>query len=166
MPAAGELQISVPGTGTGDGGGPSLRRILVPVNLPEESAAALAVAAGMCVTPGGELHLLHVRIFDPPAPRCPGRWYPETADEAAAVLDGALLGAWGRGLRASTAVVDAPRGSVGATIAAQAAAWRADVIVLTRRPRLAISRLLLGSVPDQVMRKASCPVLTVRPRPR
>jgi nucleotide-binding universal stress UspA family protein len=82
------------------------------------------------------------------------------------VLDGPLLSAWGRGLRVSTAVVDAPRGSVGAVIAAQAVAWRADVIVLTRRPRLAISRLLLGSVPDQVMRKASCPVLTVRPRPR
>jgi nucleotide-binding universal stress UspA family protein len=39
----------------------------------------------------------------------------------------------------------------------------ADVIVLTRRPRPAISRVLLGSVAGQVMRKATCPVLTVAP---
>jgi nucleotide-binding universal stress UspA family protein len=28
----------------------------------------------------------------------------------------------------------------------------------------AIARLLLGSVPDQVMRRAACPVLAVHPR--
>ena len=49
-------------------------------------------------------------------------------------------------------------------IAWQAAAWPADLIVLTRPPRLAITRLVGGSVPDQVMRKASCPVLAVPPR--
>jgi nucleotide-binding universal stress UspA family protein len=60
-------------------------------------------------------------------------------------------------------VVDAPRAEVAAAIALQAAAWRADVIVLTRRRRPAISRMVLGSVADQVMRNASCPVLTVHP---
>ena len=38
------------------------------------------------------------------------------------------------------------------------------MIVLTRRRRPAISRVVQGSVADQVMRKASCPVLTVHPR--
>jgi hypothetical protein len=33
--------------------------------------------------------------------------------------------------------------------------------VLARRPRPAVSRLVRGSVPDQVMRKASCPVLAI-----
>jgi hypothetical protein len=42
-------------------------------------------------------------------------------------------------------------------------AWQADMIVLTRRRRPALSRIVLGSVADQVMRKASCPVLTVHP---
>ena len=42
--------------------------------------------------------------------------------------------------------------------------WRADVIVLTRRQRPAISRLVLGSVADQVMHQASCPVLAVHPK--
>jgi nucleotide-binding universal stress UspA family protein len=43
------------------------------------------------------------------------------------------------------------------------AAWRADVIVLTRRPRPAVARLFSGSVPDKVMRTANCPVLAVHP---
>jgi hypothetical protein len=62
-------------------------------------------------------------------------------------------------------VVDARRGDVAAAIAWQAAAWPADLIVLTRRPRQALSRLVRGSVPDQVMRKADCPVLAIPPAP-
>ena len=61
------------------------------------------------------------------------------------------------GPRATTAVVDARRGDVAAAIAWQAAAWPADLVVLTRRPRLAITRLVGGSVPDQVMRESELP---------
>jgi len=68
-------------------------------------------------------------------------------------------------VRATTAVIDAPRGGVASAIARQAEAWRADVIVMTRRPSLAVSRLVLGSIPDDVMRNASCPVLAVHPGP-
>jgi nucleotide-binding universal stress UspA family protein len=35
---------------------------------------------------------------------------------------------------------------------------------LTRRPRLAVSGLVMGCVPDQVMRQANCLVLAVHPR--
>jgi nucleotide-binding universal stress UspA family protein len=102
-------------------------------------------------------------VYDPNMPRCPGRFYLETVAEAAALLDEALLILWGGGAQATAAVKDAPRGEVAAAIAQQASAWRADVIVLTRRSRPAISRMLLGSVADQVMRTATCPVLTVHP---
>jgi nucleotide-binding universal stress UspA family protein len=161
-----ELQVAVPGIDVPDAGdGPSFQRIFVPVRSPGESAEALTVAARVCSsTVNGVLRLVHVRMYDPPMPRCPGRFYPETAAEAAALLDEALLIVWGGGERATTAVMDAPRGEVAAAIAQQASAWRADVIVLTRRRRPAISRMVLGSVADQVMRKASCPVLTVHPK--
>jgi nucleotide-binding universal stress UspA family protein len=90
--------------------------------------------------------------------------YLETPGEATAVLEEALLAAWAcGGPRATTVVVDARRGDVAAAIAWQAAAWPADLIVLTRRPWPALSRLVRGSVPDQVMRKASCPVLAIPP---
>jgi nucleotide-binding universal stress UspA family protein len=161
-----DLKAAGPGTDVPDSGdGPSFRRIFVPVRLPGESAEALAAAARVCgSTINGLLRLVHVRMYDPPMPRCPGRFYPETAAEATALLDEALLMVWDAGAQATTAVVDAPRGEVAATIARQASAWRADVIVLTRRCRPAFSRMVLGSVADQVMRKASCPVLTVHPK--
>jgi nucleotide-binding universal stress UspA family protein len=166
MSASYDLGMAVPDTDLPDfGGGPSFQRILVPVLSPAESAEALAAAVRVCTsTLNGVLRLVHVRVYDPPMPRCPSRFYAETVAEAAAVLDDAMLIVWGGGAQATTAVMDAPRGEVGTAIAQQASAWRADVIVLTRRPRPAISRFVLGSVADQVMRKASCPVLAVHPK--
>ena len=128
---------------------------------PGESGPALAVAARICGVTGGVLRLVHVRTSDPLL-RSSARFYRETAAEAAAVLEQALLMAWAcGGPRATTVVVDARRGDEAVAIAWQAAAWPAELIVLARRPRPAITRLVQGSVPDQVMRKASCPVLAV-----
>ncbi len=159
-------EIAVPGTEPLAGGeGPSFRRILVPVRLADEAAGALTVAARLCRSANGMLRLLHVRIYDPPV-RNYGRFYPQTKDEAAAILDEALLMAWGYGLRATPAQVDAARGEVAAAIARQASVWGADVIVMTRRPSPAICRLFVSSVPDQVMRRSDCPVLAVHPGPK
>jgi nucleotide-binding universal stress UspA family protein len=164
MSVSHDLHLAAPATGVPDGE-PSFRRILIPVGSPGDSEEALAVAARVCSsTINCVLRLLHIRIYDPPMPRCPFRFYPETVAEAAAVLDDALLIVWGSRAQATTAVMDAPRSAAGAAIVQQASAWRADVIVLTRRHRLAISRMVLGSVTDQVMRMATCPVLTVQPK--
>jgi nucleotide-binding universal stress UspA family protein len=159
-----ELEMAGPGAGAHPADGRfSFRRILVPVASPGESGPALAVAARICGMTSGVLRLVHVRTCDPPLPIA-GRFYLETAGEAAAVLEEARLMAWAcGGPQATTVVVDARRSDVAVAIAWQAAAWPADLIVLARRPRPAISRLLGGSVPNQVMRKASCPVLAVPP---
>lgn len=160
-----QREIAGPGTGAHlVDGTSSFRRVLVPVRSPGESCQTLAVAAWMCRLTNGVLRLVHVRTCDPPL-RSPARFYRETAAEAAAVLQEALLAAWACGApRASTAVVDARRGDVATAIAWQASVWPADLIVLTRRPRPAIARRVLGGVPDQVMRQASCPVLAIPPR--
>ena len=165
MSASYDLELAAPGTDSPDAGnGQSFRRIFVPIRSAGESADALAAATRICgSTVNSILRLVHVRIYDPPMPRCPSRFYLETAAEATALLDEALLMVWGGGAQATTAVVDAPRADVAAAIARQASAWRADMIVLTRRRRLAISRMVLGSVADRVMRDASCPVLAVQP---
>ena len=159
-----QREMTVPGGGVYCGDGePSFRRILVPVRAPDQAYPALAVAARICAPGNGVLRLVHVRTCDPPLPIA-GRLYLETPGEATAVLEEALLAAWAcGGPRATTVVVDVRRDDVAAAIAWQAAAWPADLIVLTRRPRPALSRLVRGSVPDQVMRKASCPVLAVPP---
>jgi nucleotide-binding universal stress UspA family protein len=166
MPVTYEPDIAEPGADElAFGGGPSFRRVLVPVGLAADAVQTLAVAARVCSSLNGTLQLLHIRIFDPPM-RGYGRFYPQTRSEAAAVPDDALPVIWTYGVQATTAVVEAPRGGIAAAIAKQAAAWQADVIVMTRRPSRAILRLFLGSVPDEVMRKASCPVLAVRPGPK
>ena len=157
-----QREMTVPGGGVYHGDGDScFRRILVPVRAPGQAYPAMAAAARICgIT--GVLRLVHVRTCDPPLPIV-GRVYLETPGEATALLEEALLAAWAcGGLRATTVAVDARRGDVAAAIAWQAAAWSADLIVLTRHPRPALSRLVRGSVPDQVMRKASCPVLAIR----
>jgi len=165
MSVSHHLREAIPDTDVPDGGESSFRRILIPVRSPSESAEALAVGARVCrSTINGVLRLIHIRIYDPPMRGCPGRFYPETVAEAAAMVDEALLIVWGSGAQASTSVMDAPRGEVAAAIVQHASAWRADVIVLTRRRRLAISRMVLGSVADRVMRMATCPVLAVHPK--
>jgi nucleotide-binding universal stress UspA family protein len=159
-----QREIVGPGAGghCADGRSP-FRRILVPVRSPGESGPALAVAARICGLTSGVLRLVHVRTCDPPL-RSAARWYRETPGQAAAVLEEALLTAWACGLRATTAVVDARRGAEATAIAGQASAWRADLIVLTCRPKAATTRRVLGSVPDHVMQMASCPVLAIPPR--
>ena len=157
-----ELEIAGPGTGAHPPGGrSSFRKILVPVRSPGQAGPALAAAARICGMTGGVLRLVHVRTCDPPL-RSAARFYRETIDRAAAVLEEALLTAWAcGGPRATTAVVDARAGNVALAIAWQAAAWPADLIVLTRSPQPALTRLVRGSIPDQVMPTASCPVLAI-----
>lgn len=166
MPVIHEPAVAEPGAdGLASGGGPSFGRILVPIRTAADAAQTLEVAARACSWTNATLRLLHVRTFDPPV-RGYGRFYPRTLSEATAIPDEALPVIWAYGVKATAAVVDAPRSTVGAAIARQAALWHADLIVMTRRPSPAICRLVLGSVPDEVMRKASCPVLAVHPAPK
>jgi nucleotide-binding universal stress UspA family protein len=163
MLTTGQREIAVPGTGAHPpDSGSRFRRILVPVRSPGEAYPALAVAARICGGTSGVLRLVHVRSCDPLP--ISGRFYLETTGQATAVLKEALLAAWAcGGPRATTAIVDARRGEVATAIVWQAAAWPADLIVLTRRPKAALTRLARGSVPEQVIRTASCPVLAIPP---
>ena len=127
---------------------------------------ALAVAARICGMTNGLLRLVHVRTSDPPL-RSPAWFYRETPRRGRGRPRGGTADRLG--LRATTAIVDARRGDVALAIAWQASTWPADLIVVIRHPRTAITRVVLGSVPDQVMRTASCPVLAIPPqatRPR
>lgn len=54
-------------------------------------------------------------------------------------------------------------GDVAEGIVAAADAERADLIVMGTRGRGGVERSILGSVSDQVIRRAHCPVMVVRP---
>jgi nucleotide-binding universal stress UspA family protein len=53
-------------------------------------------------------------------------------------------------------------GIPGPTIVKKAKEWSADVIVIASHGRAGIPRALFGSVAEEVMRNAPCPVLVVR----
>jgi nucleotide-binding universal stress UspA family protein len=56
-------------------------------------------------------------------------------------------------------------GDVSGTVCRIAGELGVDVIVVGSHGRGAIERLLLGSVSDQIVRHAPCPVLVIRPTP-
>jgi nucleotide-binding universal stress UspA family protein len=162
MPGTGFPDVHVPASGLPvTGGGASLRRILVPVDPFGRCVAALTLASRLSLTAGGMLRLVHVRAWDPPTRAGIGRFYLQTSGEATALLDTALTGLWACGAAASGVVVDAPRKQTAAAIAAEASSWRADAVVVTRRRRRALGVLVFGSVSDQVMQEAQCPVIVV-----
>jgi len=157
-----ETGISRPAVGPrAVGGGQPLKRIFVPVDAFGQADRALGLAARFGIASGGQLRVVHVRMWDPPAKGGWGRFYYETSEQATAVLDKALTSVWAYGVPASGVVVDAARPQVACVIVAEAHSWGAEVVVVARRPRTAIGVLLLGSLSDQLMRKAGCPVLVI-----
>lgn len=157
-----EPGIYLPATGAREaGGGKPPQRIFVPVDSFGQADRALGLAAQFGAAVGGQLRIVHVRMWDPPAKGAGGRFFFETSEQATAVLDKALTSVWAYGVPASGVVVDAVRAQVARVIAAEAHSWGAEVVVVARRPRTAIGVLLLGSLSDQLMRKAGCPVLVI-----
>jgi nucleotide-binding universal stress UspA family protein len=66
------------------------------------------------------------------------------------------------GMMAETALLDEPDERVASVIDGEALNWKADLIVIGTHGRSGLSRLLLGSVAEGVVRGASVPVLLVR----
>lgn len=85
-------QLAPPSTATPEGDlladnfGGSFRRVLVPVGSFGASINALSLAARMGHATGCPLRVVDVQMWDPSVPRDGGRFYPETSEEATAVL--------------------------------------------------------------------------------
>jgi nucleotide-binding universal stress UspA family protein len=66
------------------------------------------------------------------------------------------------GITAETALLDVPGERAATAIDDEAINWKADLIVIGTHGRSGLSRLLLGSVAEEVVRGATVPVLLVR----
>lgn len=66
------------------------------------------------------------------------------------------------GIEAETALLQVPGERIASVIDGDAQKWKADLIVIGTHGRSGLSRLLLGSVAEGVVRSASVPVLLVR----
>lgn len=146
-----------------------LRDILVPVDFEPTSYHALAYARDLARTFGARLHILHVLedAFALPAGTEGSlsafpRLEREAEDDARGRLN-VLLTDEDRKAGATTAV----RLGAGpaSSIVGHAAEIRADVIVMGTHGRRGPTLGTIGSVAEQVVRTASCPVLTLRQHP-
>jgi nucleotide-binding universal stress UspA family protein len=137
------------------------RRIMVAVDDSDPGRWAVAVAAGLAKPLGAELVLLHV--INPGA-----MMSPETAFDAEDIRGGQLrrsdeLLAAAHALVAAVTPVErvTREGEAADEIVRAAAEWDAELVVMGTRSRGRLASFLLGSTADAVVRRASCPVLTV-----
>ena len=142
----------------------NLRRILVPIDFSECSRKALQYAIPLAHQFGARLRLLHVlpinyfvgSEFGPvdfPIPETQWRAASEKELEAFARR---ILGA------DMPCDLEVRQGQPMAEITACAAETEADLIVLSTHGRTGLRHVLVGSVAENVVRYARCPVLVVR----
>ena len=140
----------------------NFRRILLAVDGSPIAAHAADVGIELARSLGGEVALIHV--VDPAQ-----NWAPESGVPAAELVK--LAEQDGKRLLADLrprATLQAPPlefiqvGKPASEIVKAAEDRPADIIVIGHHGRGGISRLLLGSIAEGVMRHASCPVLVVR----
>jgi nucleotide-binding universal stress UspA family protein len=142
------------------------KRILCPIDFSDASRVALETACELARRFDATLALFH-------AYPVPGYTFPdgsfvasakmldELADQAKRHLDEwkAMAETAGvKGVETATAV-----GEPAHEIVEYAARQAADLLVLGTHGRTGLTHALMGSVAERVVRKAPCPVLTVRP---
>jgi universal stress protein A len=142
-------------------------RILVPTDFSPPSDAALEYARILAAKFGSSLQILHV-IDDPTAASefVPDGFAPSTED----IRTGLLAQAHTRLERLMNRVdrsryhahAQAVLGLPAQSIVDYATATRTGLIVMGTHGRTGLAHLLMGSVAEQVVRTAPCPVLTVR----
>ena len=133
-----------------------VRRILVPLNLAPPSEAKVPVAEEYARAFRAEVLLLHVL-----SPRAlhPDEVTPVEA-AARAYLDVVIAEMAAANVHAVALVRSGP---AAATIIQEARASHADLIILGANVRPRLRTAMLGSVADEVVRSAPCPVLLVQP---
>jgi len=140
------------------------KRILVPVDGSETANKAIVTALQMARENGGRVHLVHV--LDDLAYlsgfEMGGDLLSIGREYSLKLLADALSMAQSAGVPADTKLVEAPGARLGEVVSDEARSWQADLVVVGTHGRRGVSRVLLGSGAEQVLRLAPVPVLAVR----
>jgi nucleotide-binding universal stress UspA family protein len=143
----------------------TLKTVLVPTDFSEPSAVALRYGLAFAEAFKARLHVLHA-VEDPYS----YPWAAEAYVNPQEILDRLLAEA---NTRLAALVTDDQKkahqiecvvrvGRPFVTVLDYAAEKEIDLIVMGTHGRGALAHMLLGSVAEQVVRRAPCPVLTVR----
>jgi universal stress protein A len=144
----------------------NVQRILCPTDFSEPSNEALELAIEMARRFDAELVLFH-------AHEMPAYVFPDSVMPAAptvlqqleAAADAELRRASARVREAGVPVrIASAMGAQDLEICRYAEEMHADLIIMGTHGRTGIRHALLGSIAEKVVRRAPCPVLTVRPR--
>lgn len=143
-------------------------KILVPVDGSPTSAAGLTEAIRLAKLSGGEIELLHaidLQAFSMMSSAGLGIT-PDNFEQIRAsgqqVLDAAVATVRAAGLTPRTKLCESLASRVSDLVVDECKAWGAEVIVLGTHGRRGLSRALLGSDAELIVRYAEVPVLLVR----
>jgi nucleotide-binding universal stress UspA family protein len=136
------------------------KTILCPVDFDENSLAALDKAVEIARHLGSTIILVHVLplvVLPGEVPPPVGLYEDQRKDAQAKLADTAKQKLSGMQHEAHVYT-----GDVIATILAAQAKHQPDLLVMATHGRRGLARMFLGSVTEAVVRKATCPVLTIR----
>ncbi len=147
---------------------PAITRILAPIDFSPSARAALEYAAYLAGKFGASLDVMHV--WEPPGyvgpdtlallPISAGQpGWDQTRGEVSREVEQFLAKA---GARPKNLSVRVEAGEPSDTILHVARETGVDLIVMGTHGRTGLSRLLIGSVAEAVLRRSTCPVTTIR----
>jgi len=137
----------------------NVSKILVPIDFSTLGQAALEMATSLARDQGAKLLIVHVE--EPPVAYGGGELYYGLEEPDREALQRMLSEV----VPTDTTVNYEHRlivGSPATAIVFLAEKENVDMIVMPTHGRTGLSRLLMGSVAEEVVRKAKCPVLTVK----
>jgi nucleotide-binding universal stress UspA family protein len=141
------------------------KKICCPIDFSDASRAAMEVAADLARRTGAELVLLHAYPI-------PGYTFPDGSVVASPMMQDLAdqaerhLEEWradAAKLAGGKVTTQKAIGEPAAEIVAFAKAAGADLVVVGTHGRTGLEHALMGSVAERVVRRAHCPVLSVRP---
>jgi len=147
----------------------TIQNILVPIDFSEPSEAALRFGHMLAAQFGATLHVVHI-VEDLALKTITAEGFvsympdlqreiEEAAQTRLKTTVAGLTAGSGKAVKVVTSLVTS--NTTAESIGACAKAAQIDVIVIGTHGRSGVSRLLLGSVAERVVRTAPCPVLTV-----
>jgi nucleotide-binding universal stress UspA family protein len=136
------------------------RKILCPVDFDDNSLTALERAAEFARHMNGTVVLLHVL----PMYVAPGEVPPPLSlyDDQCKAAEAKLADIAREKLTGLPYELHVHAGEVVGTISQEENKLRPDLLVMATHGRRGLARMFLGSVTEGVLRRASCPVLTIR----
>jgi nucleotide-binding universal stress UspA family protein len=140
---------------------PGFRQIMLATDLGPSSAAATDEALRLAGALGARL--LAISVIDPRTLQLPGGRFRSRVDQERGRLEEAAAELVLRGRRDQVVTSFLIwEGDPAESIVDAAKSEGADIIVIGSHGRAALGRALIGSVSDQVVRHAPCPVMVVR----